>query len=1565
LHALNEGTLTDTNRKALLNWPGWGAFTPAFTAAPTPGWAHIADELDAVIPAKDLAVAQQYLDTSFFTPRPVIEAVYDLLRGAGFTGGRVLEPGCGSGRFMAVTPDDMDISWTGIDVDPTATRIAAALNPGAQFITGKLEETALPTDAFDAVIGNVPFSETHVFDDAYGGGPLHEYFIRRALDAVRPGGYVIVVTSRFTMDRARGVAPIIDVGGDAALIAAVRLPSGAFSAEGTDVVADILAFRKQADDSRYPGFNDAERNKPEFDPVWRQPKSTRPKVTDPAGDKPGHPVEVNRYWADYPDHVAGRMAVSTFFQNPLVVLSDDPRADIRRAVAAASAHIVPQTERAEFDPAAGYADVILEDGEGRKEGSFHLDGDTIVQIVDGEPQPVRNNKELRALIGLRDAANALLGLESDPHTSDATIQPVRDDALALYRAYVKAFGALNRGTRTEGKPDPETGDPTISWRRPPLGGFRADPDYVRVIALEEFDQDTGAAGPAPILLRRVNHAKKHVERVDTPAEALAVSRGEGRGVDLHRIAQLLGLATEQDAFTALGDLVYLDNGTPVPASVYLSGNIRRKLELARALADLDPSLQRNVTALETVMPADLGPLEIRVKLGAPWIPASDVNDFAREVIGGHAGAAYTPLAGLWEVSGTQGSYDGEQAYGTRKVSAMKVLEYTLNGRTLTVYDDVYDSDTKRWKKVRNNADTVAAQEKSQALDERFALWVWEDTDRTARLCVEYNRRFNSHVARTPDGSYLDFPGMADDITPWAHQKDGVDLVLNTDRAIVAHVMGAGKTKTMLMAGRKLKEFGLANKPLIVVPNHLLEQIAREAQQTFPTGRYLIAAKEDLAKDRRRLFAARCATGDWDAVVMTHSAFTSLPVAPEVEEQFIEREKWQLRQEILDSNRSARSKGPKAIAKRLRTLEARLGELRRGIIDSGQVLFEHLGIDHISIDEAHLFRRLPTNSTSRTNGFGSGSSKRAVDLLLKIETLAAARPGLPVTALYTGTLWSNTLAETWVWQRYTQPDVLEEAGVLAFDPYVATFIKYETSVEVAPDGSGFRLHERPVGVKNLPELKTMLRMNAHFVSAEKINLERPAHVENRHVSKPTEKQLEFMATLPERADDLRNGVKKTLENGKQDNMLVICNDGRRIALDPRLVGILDDSPKILDAAKVIAGYYHEGRGTVFGKSATPGTFQLVFLDAGTPKDGDAQSYGRLRAALVAHGVPSEKVRFVHEAKTDKARAALFASCRDGEVAVLVGSTPKVGMGTNIQTRLKHIHDIDAPWMPAEVAQRHGRALRPGNLNTEITIDQYVTEGTFDAFMWQALQRKQRSFVHLYSDDTTVREADDIGEVALSYGEVKALASGNPLLLEQATLAQQVQRLRLLRSVFLSDVNSYRSSAKKAEEQAISAARHAEVLEKAVEKVVDAVPTDFKPIIDKAAAGEVASYITVPYRGLSIGVAGSREKPSFDLRLSYQVLAETHVTKKMLRGNQEITAEFITDWADRVIDRMEGDAEHLRREAAEYRRRAEEYRTSAETLVFSHDAELTEKQRQLALVDAEIASDAETHAAAAAA
>jgi N12 class adenine-specific DNA methylase len=622
----------------------------------------------------------------------------------------------------------------------------------------------------------------------------------------------------------------------------------------------------------------------------------------------------------------------------VTVVSDDIASDVTRAVTAAGTALVPMTDA----PASELAplDVITDDEDGRKENSFHIIDGALNVIVGGQATPVKENAELRALVTLRDAAVTLVETEAQPHATDAELAVPRATAYDLYQAYVQKFGALNRGTLVEGKPDTESGDPTYTWRRPRLGGFRQDPDYVTVMALEEFDQETGAAAPAPILLRRVNHTRTRIEHVETAPEALAVSLGETGTVKLTRIASLLGLPGTTQALDALGDLVYLDHGVPVAAATYLSGNVRQRLADARQQAATDPAYQRNVTALEQVLPAPLGAQDVKVKLGVPWIPASDVAQFAKDELECHwPEIKYTAAAAVWEADGSMSS-NALAKYGTARVHTMRILEHALNGTSPIVMDDVSRGDKKV--RVRNNEETIAAEDKLRSMNERFAVWVWEDGERATRLLAEYNRRFNSHVIRPLDGSYLTFPGLNDAITPWQHQRNAVDLIVSTDRALIAHPVGAGKTKSMILAALTLRRFGLAKKPLITVPKHLLEQIVREAQQAYPTARFLIAGEDDLRGDNRRLFAARAATGDWDAIVMTHQAFTSLPVSPEAEARWVEQQKMELR-EAMDRD-DQHSRGAKAVAKALRNLQARLQQLRHGVQDDTGVLFEHL-VDH--------------------------------------------------------------------------------------------------------------------------------------------------------------------------------------------------------------------------------------------------------------------------------------------------------------------------------------------------------------------------------------------------------------------------------------------------------------------------------------------------------------------------------------------------------------------------------------------------------------------------------------------
>lgn len=1372
LAAAGSSPLTAEQRALVEKWPGWGPLAPAFDPQPDDAWSEVHDRLLDVLPEAHYKQARECVDNSFYTPASVVNHIWSLLRAAGFTGGRVLEPGCGSGAFLRDAPDDLDLSFTGVERDGTSVRIARALHPEAEIVHSPLEKWT-SQGRFDAVVGNVPFSSSHVSDAAGFGGALHNYFLRRSLDVLREGGYLVVVTSRYTLDGITFFPLVADL---ADFVGAVRLPSGTFHSEGTDVVADILVLRKNTT-RPHEGWT----------PPPPKPRSWNdPYDYSPSNYYGGRPTEnlarTSPYWEAHPEQVAGTMTTNGHYRNPVSVVADDRDGEIARAVDTLTARLLPMFTE---DLHVTLDDMSPLDAEGRKEGSFHADGDKVVQVQEARPVPVpRPGKELLALIRLRDLALDLLEREAQPAADETALTDLRDDTLAAYQTYRAEFGAINRGTLHMGTEDPETGMPRLTWRRPTMGGFRRDPDYVLVMALERYDQDTGSAEPADILLRRVNHVRPVVVRAASPAEALAISLGESNRVDLDRVAGLLALPSAEAAAEALGDLIYRDpdeRGAWTAARNYLSGNIRAKIEHARTAATTDPAYGRNVAALENVLPRDLGPLEINLALGNPVVTVGDVRAFCSEVLGTSASVERCAATASWKVEGHATSAEAKITYGTARMDALALVQCALSGKAPLVVDEVRVGHSVR--KIRNTAETLAAQDKMNALQDRFATWVWEDPDRAARLCAEYNRRFNSHITRRADGAHLTFPGLSDAFIPHSWQRDMVDMAISTPGVLCGHEVGAGKTLTAVLTAVTLRKFGLASKPLVIVPNHLLEQIAREMAQAFPLDRFLVAGKEDLSGDNRRLFAARCATGDWTAVVMSHQGFTSLPVHPRTEEAWLQEQKDDYDAHLRSGDGGYF--GAKEIARKTRSLESRLDTLRANRhVDPGTVLWDHLGVDYLMVDEAHNFKRLAANS--RAEGWSLGESKRATDLLLKVEAMKERRPGMPYLALFTGTPWTNTLAETWVWQRYLQYDTLVDAGVDNFDAWAAVFVKRETVIEVAPDGSGFRACTRPTRMQNIPELRAMFAQVADVLSADDLNMERPPHTLTQHVAQPSTRVREFVATLAERAE----GCRTRKVDAKQDNMLAICGEGRRVALDPWLVGIEEESEKITTLAENTARLYRKYADSTWVGSTIRGGFQIVFCDQGTPsREKGAQTYGRVKAALVAAGVPAARIRMIHEAADDKSRAALFAACRAGAVSVLIGSTEKMGSGTNMQTRLVAVHHGDAPYRPSDVRQRNGRALRPGNQSLHVEIARYVTEGTFDAYVWQALERKELGFAAMYRSGSE-RVVDDIGEVVPDFTQMVALATGNPLLLRQAEISSLVQRLRMLRAVDAQSVTAAR-------------------------------------------------------------------------------------------------------------------------------------------------------------------------------
>jgi N12 class adenine-specific DNA methylase len=1360
---------------ALAQWAGWGPMAKAFDPYErSAGWRQLGERLQQLLSAEDGTAAQQATATSFYTSPTVTAAIWRILQGLGFDGGHVLEPGCGSGLFIAAAPTRLPITWTGVERDPVSARIAALLHPAARIITAPLERVSLPPCGLDAAVGNVPFADVAPYDPCAPKLSLHNYFIWRAVQAVHPGGLVAVISSRYTLDAEDPQARAL-LAADADLVGAIRLPTGAFHQQGTEVVTDILVLRRRA----------APRDQDEPAPLWLQAERRTELRTS-----------VNRYYLAHPEQVLGRLEPSggAYHGHTLQVAFDGDPAVLQAALTHAAERVIATAvaQRLTYsprpDPAAIPADVVLADRAGRKDGSFHLvNGTTVHQVVGGRLRAVpRAGAELAALIGLRDATLALLDAEADPETPDQRLAPLRATLNRRYDRYLAAYGPLNRCTLVEGKPDEDTGLPTWTRRRPQMGGFRDDPDYVTVLALEVYDDDTGTAAKAPIFRQRVNRRPQRPQHARNAADAVALCLDEHGRLDPDTIARLLGIgAAEVPA--ALGDLAYHDPQQDrwVTADEYLAGDVRAKLEAAQTAAADDPDrYMRNVAALEAIQPPELGPGEIKVKLGAPWVTAADLRAFLAELVGGQVMVRHEPLTATWEVkvaAWDAASSAATAEWGTSRIDAYQLVQLACNGGAPVVYDEVTrpDGTTTR---VRNVPETMLAEAKLQALNERFRQWLWEDPERTDRLVQVYNRRYNATVLRRFDGAHLTFPGLAGWFRPYASQRDIAYRIAATPSALCGFAVGGGKTAAMYLSALTLRRLGLAAKPLIVCPNHLLEQVARDGKRLFPGANILMVAKEDLTRERRKRFAARCATGDWDVVVMTHSAFTALPVHPATEAAWLatQIELYRRAAMALNEGEQRPSRTVKQIAKQADRLEARQRELLDHRVDDG-VCFEQLGVDYLLIDEAHYFKRL--GFPTRMDGFNVEASKRATDLALKLWWLRGRNPSGRCGAFFTGTPISNSLAELFVLLTYLLPGRLVELGIDSFDAFAGMFIEFKTQIEVAPDGGSFRLHRRPASFTNVPELRTLLGEVADIRTRDTLGLATPDADYDTVVVPASSELRTFVASLVDRADAIRVGG----INRHDDNMLAVCNDGRKAALDLDLVGVGSDDPgKVGAVAERVAAIWRQTAEAIYpDKDGTPspilGGLQIVFCDLGTPnRTSGPQVYGKLRRRLIAAGIPARLIRFVHEARTDTAKAALFAACRAGQVAVLLGSTDKLGVGTNIQDRCVALHHVDAPWRPADVEQREGRALRPGNHNRRVQVIRYVTEGSFDSYMWQTLERKAHFIAQVLTGELAAREVDDVDAAALSYAEVKALATGQPLLLEAAAVAAEIARLRNLQT-----------------------------------------------------------------------------------------------------------------------------------------------------------------------------------------
>jgi N12 class adenine-specific DNA methylase len=1376
----------------LARWSGWGA-VPAVFDERSERFADARSELKQLLDEREWRAASKTTLNAHYTDAAIAQTMWDVVTEAGFADDRepvrVLEPGCGAGTFIGLAPAAVtakDSALFGVELDPTTAAIAQHLYPHADIRQESFADTRIPRSYLDLVIGNVPFGKLALHDPVHNGGnhSLHNHFIIKSLALTRPGGVATVLTSHYTMD-ATNPAARREIAAMADLLAAVRLPMSAHQrAAGTQVITDVLVLRRR-DPAAGPGGADG----------WAS--------TVAIGGDADRQVNINSYFAEHPERVIGATGIRSGQFGPELEVKTagdvDVALELRTQLDAELARAAGDDPTwTLFGPrtATPAAHRVLRADAPAEHQDRHIDladDGRFSVVIDGQlvehQVPAIQARELTALLGLRDTTVALLAAEAATAEDSEHIDGLRRELNTRYDAYAKRWGPMNRHTyRRTGRVDEVTGEDRIARIAPPQGRFKLDPHSPAVYALEDFDATVGTARKAPIMSGRVVAPRTPRLGADTPADAVAICLDTHGEVHLDEVARLLG-RSEEDTRHALTGLVFADptvnadsaTDRLIPAPEYLSGNVRVKLAQAEAAAERDAATapgggrwDSNVAALRHVIPVDLTPAEIDARLGASWIGAGDVQQFLREILEDPNVVVEHPGGSTWAVRGGRHSVLSTSTYGTERMAAGEIVGAVLEQRQVRVSDEIEPG-----KRVLNLTETVAAQAKASEIGEKFSDWIWSDPDRASRLARHYNDTFNAIVLRSYDGAQMQLPGLTVTFTPREHQTAAVARIVSEPSVLLAHEVGAGKTAEMVIGAMELRRLGMAQKPAVVVPNHMLEQFSREWMQLYPQARILAASIDDLSRDKRRMLVARIATGDWDAVILSRSAFEKVPLSVREQQRYLDTQLIEMRRQ-LDNSKGGHGLTVKRLEGALARAEERLKKLTDGAKDPG-ITFEETGIDYLMVDEAHGYKNLRT--VSNIQGVGIEGSQRASDLDMKLDYLRE-RHGGRVATFATATPIANSVSEAFTMQRFLRPDLLDAAGLTDFDTWAATFGEVTTDLELAPDGSRFRMQSRFAKFRNVPELLRMWHVSADIKTAEDLQLPTPA-LRNGHaetvVVPATEELTAFMGELSARADKVQDRAVPP----EEDNMLKVATHGRMAALDLRLLGRYPgDDAKLAAAATRIAGIHHANADRAYPDSDVAGSLQIVFCDLGTPsaRSRSASSlsagwnaYDELKQLLVERGVPAEKIRYVHEARNDKEKGEMFAAARNGRISVLLGSTEKMGVGTNVQARAIALHHLDCPWRPADIAQREGRLLRQGNLNPEVEVIRYVSEGSFDAYLWQTVERKARFIGQVMRGRLDVREIEDIGDTALSYSEVKALATGDPRILEKARIDAEMTRL----------------------------------------------------------------------------------------------------------------------------------------------------------------------------------------------
>lgn len=1338
---------TKDEQDILSRYVGWGGLADVFDESKS-NWANEYLELKSLLSEEEYKSARESTLTSFYTSPVVIESIYKALNNLGFRHGNILEPSCGIGNFFGMLPDEMNNSkMYGVELDSISGRIAKQLYQNSNIAIEGYEETKLPDSFFDVAVGNVPFGNFKVVDKKYDrlNFNIHDYFFAKTIDKVRPNGIIAFVTSRYTMDkRNSNVRRYINERCE--LLGAIRLPNDAFG--DTKAVSDILFLQKR------------ER------PVLKDDDWVSTGITEEG-------YVINQYYIDHPEMILGTIEKTHAMygrEDITVVGYDEPlKESLGKAIYNIKGHIdeVDIVEENENEIESIPADPQI------RNYSYTVIGDKVYYRENSLMNKVdvgdTTFKRIKGMIRIRDTVRDLITYQSEDYPEEMIAKKQRE-LNDYYDVFTQAYGLLNsRGN-------------TIA--------FREDSSFYLLCSLENLNEDGTLKSKAAMFTQRTIRKKKEFNNVATANEALMVSLSEKAKVDINYMSELTGISNEKikedldGIIFKVPSVLNEEQEEYVTADEYLSGNIREKLEVAKMSAAIDPKYQKNVEALEKAMPKELTASEIEVRLGATWIPVEIYQQFLYELLDtpswvrNYTKLSYSSYNANWNISAKnmdKESVKADKTYGTSRANAYRLMEDCLNLKQTKIFDYEYDDDGNK-QAILNKKETMIAQQKQDTIKESFNNWIWKDPQRREELTQIYNRLFNSIRPREYNGDHLEFPGMNPEITLRKHQKDAIAHILYGQNVLLAHVVGAGKTFEMTAACMELKRLGLAQKPMFVVPNHLVEQWGAEFLQLYPSANILVATKRDFEKKNRKKLFSKMATGEYDAIIIGHSQFEKIPMSIERQKMNIENEIEEITNGIssLKANNGERFT-IKQLERTKKGLKAKLEKLNKNDRKDDLITFEEIGVDRLFVDEAHFYKNLFLfTKMNNVSGLSTTDAQKSSDLYLKCRYLDEITGGKGVV-FATGTPISNSMTEMYTMQRYLQYSTLVKHNLQHFDCWASTFGETSTSIELAPEGSGYRMKTRFSKFFNLPELINMFKEVADIKTADMLNLPVPnAHYQNVAV-KPSDIQKELVESLGERAQKIRDGT----VDPHEDNMLKITNDGRKLALDQRLINELlpeNKNSKVNACIKNILKIYHE---TVEEKST-----QLVFCDMSTPRNDAFNVYDEIRNKLLEEGIPESEIVYIHNAKTDVKKKELFSKVREGKVRILIGSTGKMGAGTNVQERLIAIHDLDCPWRPSDLEQRAGRIVRQGNRNKDVYIYRYVTEGTFDAYLYQLVENKQKFIGQIMTSKSPVRSAEDIDEASLSYAEIKALASGNPKVKEKMELDTKVSKLKLAKANYLS-------------------------------------------------------------------------------------------------------------------------------------------------------------------------------------